>query len=300
MTQDIQRIWTPVGRLVMGHTHTGYTKDAEGRPLVSKKTGEPRTDYFAAIAIDKNDPTWPDFHRSILSTAKESFPNFFQGDQCIYPAFAFKIIDGDSTTPNRAGKVPCEQPGYKGCWIVSMSSGFPSPTVADGGNRQVLDKEEIKLGYYIRAMVSIRGNGSTNQPGIFINHSVFELVGYGPVINRGLDASAAAKAAPAPAYIPPGMTAAPVAAPDSGPYDAAPAGVGTPAPAFVPPQGPPPGPAPQGGPPVPPAPDTSFGVLFDVQGQGYTREQLEANGWSEAQILALPRFNDERGDRIPF
>ena len=50
----------PIGRMVCGSVYQGNNKDAEGNPLVIKKgpnAGQPRVDYYFAIAIPKGAET---------------------------------------------------------------------------------------------------------------------------------------------------------------------------------------------------------------------------------------------------
>ena len=110
MTTERIDLLTPVGRLVQGSPFEPQTTDAEGRPLVIKtgpNTGQPRVDYFMAIAIPKTDPGWPELWAKIQATAKRDFPSLFDAaGACINPAFAFKVVDGDSTVPNQKGILP--------------------------------------------------------------------------------------------------------------------------------------------------------------------------------------------------
>lgn len=278
---------TPVGRLVSGDCFKGKTTDAEGNPLMIKSgpnAGKARTDYYFAIAIPKTDPGYEELKGKIYGEAKASFPNLFDAaGNCTNPNFAFKIIDGDSITPNSKGIKPCDREGYKGNWVLSFSGSFAPRCYSKGGESVLTDPESIKRGYFIRVYGSVRGNGATQQPGVFLNHSMIELIGYGEEIKTGPDANAVFGAKPV-ATLPPGATAAPVAPaqPIATPQTAsavpgpvvAPAGV-TPAPDFL------------NNAPVPAAPVVP--EVFNVQGVKYTREQLKAAGWIDEQINGLPK-----------
>jgi hypothetical protein len=180
---------TPVGRLVQGSLYNPQTTDAEGKPLVVKSgpnAGQPRKDYFFAIAIPKGaEQHWAqtEWGAKIWSVGHTAFPN----GQAQAPSFAWKVIDGDSQLPNRNGKKPCDREGYRGHWILNMSSGFAPKIYSADGSQQIVQPDAVKLGYFIQANVTVDGNGSMQQPGIFINHNMVALSAYGPEIVIGPD-----------------------------------------------------------------------------------------------------------------
>jgi hypothetical protein len=45
----------------------------------------------------------------------------------------------------------------------------------------------VKLGFYVQVYGNVGGNGSTSQPGVFVNHNAVALAAYGPEISVGLD-----------------------------------------------------------------------------------------------------------------
>ena len=298
---------SPVGRLVTGDCFKGNDKDAEGRPLVVKtgpNAGQPRTDFHIGLAVDKNDPAWPEFWGKIHNKAREDFPSLFDASgNPLNPHFAFKVIDGDSTVPNSRGNVPCQRPGWAGCWVVMFSDGFAPTCYTKGGESVITDPSAIQRGYYIRVMGSVKGNGSMQQPGVYLNFKLVELWGYGEVIQTGPDAKAAF-GGNAPAYTPPGMTAAPTAgaapgiapatqpAPMPAPQpQGAPMAAPQPAPQLQPPTGAAPLPMPQPQPApaaAPPAvqPDPAF-----VQGPGAPAPQ--------AAPMAAPTQHPVPGTPVP-
>ena len=183
MTNQRIDILTPVGRLVQGSPYEPQTTDAEGRPLVIKNgpnAGQPRKDFFMAIAIPKTDPGYLDIWTKIHATAQRDFPTLFDtAGNCVNPKFAFKVIDGDSNIPNQKGILPSSREGFPGHWVLYFSSGFAPKCYSKGGAEQLMDPNSIKRGYYIRIYGSVVGNGSQQQPGVYLNHSMLELVGYG-------------------------------------------------------------------------------------------------------------------------
>ncbi len=259
-------ILTPVGRLVQGDCFDGQNTDAEGRPLVIKNgpnAGQPRVDYFMALAIPKTDAGYAQLDATVRQTAASAFPTLFdpQGN-CINPKFAFKITDGDSQIPNTKGVAPCTREGFPGHWILNFSGGFAPKCYTKGGAEVIVDKKAIKRGDYIRISGSVAGNGSMQQPGVFLNHSMVEFVGHGVEIITGPDAAAVFGGNPAPAAgSPTPVAGTPIAQPA--------AAVVTPAPDFLNPPG---------------APAPVVEKSYNIGGQVYTESALRAAGWTDAQL----------------
>lgn len=223
MAQKVN-ITSPVGRIVMGSLYDPSTTDAEGKPLVVKtgpNAGQPRVNYFFALAIPKGaEPHWAHtpWGQQIWNVGNQAFPNAAQS-----PDFAWKIEDGDSQIPNKKGRKPCDNEGWRGHWILKFSSGFaPKVYQQEGaGYVQVMQKDFCKPGYFVEVAFSVEGNGSQSQPGVYINHSMVCFRAYGPEISFGPDvASAGFGASPLPAgasMTPPAgaipMPQAPAAAP---------------------------------------------------------------------------------------
>lgn len=259
---------TPVGRLVMGSVLVGQDKDFQGRPKTDKN-GNPKTEWFLGLAIPKTDPKWPELHEQIKAEARTGFPTMFDASGgCSHPSFAWKIIDGDSTTPNSNGKVPSQREGFAGHWVMCFEGGFAPRAYTAGGESAIVDPDAIKLGSYIRVYGSAKANGEPTRPGVYLNMAMVEFIGHGPEIVTGPDARSVFGAVPA--ALPAGASATPVApaTPIAQPV--------TPVPSFLKP------PAAPVAPPPPPAAKT-----YDVQGATYTREQLVSFGWTEDQIDSL-------------
>ena len=319
MSQRVN-ITSPVGRIVMGSLYDPSTTDAEGKPLVVKtgpNAGQPRVNYFFALAIPKGaEPHWSHtpWGQQIWNVGNQAFPNAAQS-----PAFAWKIEDGDSQIPNKKGRKPVDNEGWRGHWILKFSGGFaPKVYQQEGaGYVQVMQKDFCKPGYFVEVAFSVEGNGSQSQPGVYLNHSMICFRAYGQEITFGPDvASAGFGAAPlpagasmtplagaipmpqAPASVPPvpgvpvpgqapGVAPAPLpqggfAPMPSAPVPGAPAPIPvTPNPGFV--QMPPPAaaPAPMAPPPVPVAPVRQM----TAAAQGVTYEAYVAAGWSDAQLV---------------
>lgn len=193
MAQKVN-ITSPVGRIVMGSLYDPSTTDAEGKPLVVKtgpNAGQPRVNYFFALAIPKGaEPHWAHtpWGQQIWNVGNQAFPNAAQS-----PAFAWKIEDGDSQIPNKKGRKPCENEGWRGHWILKFSGGFaPKVYQQEGaGYVQVMQKDFCKPGYFVEVAFSVDGNGSQSQPGVYINHSMVCFRAYGPEISFGPDVASA-------------------------------------------------------------------------------------------------------------
>lgn len=320
MAQKVN-ITSPVGRIVMGSLYDPSTTDAEGKPLVVKtgpNAGQPRVNYFFALAIPKGaEPHWAHtpWGQQIWNVGNQAFPNAAQS-----PAFAWKIEDGDSQIPNKKGRKPCDNEGWRGHWILKFSGGFaPKVYQQEGaGYVQVMQKGFCKPGYFVEVAFSVEGNGSQSQPGVYLNHSMVCFRAYGQEITFGPDvasagfgasplpagasmtppagaipmpqAPAAAPAAYAPPALPgvpqiPGVAPAPLAPAGSVPTPSVPV-PGAPAPIPVMPntgfvQVPPPAPAPMAPPPAPVAPVRQM----TAAAQGVTYEAYVAAGWSDAQLV---------------
>lgn len=199
----------PVGRIVGGNLYKARTQDAEGKPLVFKtgaKQGQPRSDFYFAIAIPKNpgEQHWAqtEWGQKIYQYGAAAFPAMYQN-----PMFAWKIKDGDSTIPNRRNKRPCDQPGHPGHWIVSFGGGYAPRIYNRDGTQPMPEVDAVKPGYWVQVYGNVEDNGSPNQPGIYINHSLVAFQGYGPEIVIGPDAAAVGFGQ---AALPAGVSAAPV------------------------------------------------------------------------------------------
>ena len=182
---------TPVGRLVQGDPFEAQTKNMQGQPLVTM-SGQPTQRYFIAVAYRKDDPNFPAFYQKLVEVARGSFPNLFNAQgQCSHPRFSWKLMDGDGVDEN--GKSNATKEGFAGHWVVKFSSSF-APRCFHAGHyqphEQIQDKNAIQRGYFVRVAGTIEGNDNAQKPGLYVNLSMVELAGVGPVITSGPDAAA--------------------------------------------------------------------------------------------------------------
>jgi hypothetical protein len=199
---------SPVGRLVQGDLYRGYTKDAEGKDLVYKNgadAGKARTNFFFALAIPKNpgETHWAntEWGAKILQVGAAAFPQMYQN-----PAFSWKVEDGDSNVPNKKGKVPSTNEGWKGNWIIKFSTSI-APKVFRAEGSAFFETADVKCGYYVQVNFDVQGNESAQNPGVYINPTMVCFRAPGEEISFGPNVEDAGFGA---APLPVGVTAAPL------------------------------------------------------------------------------------------
>lgn len=174
---------TPIGRIVQGSVLTPKTKDMAGKPLTTR-SGEQRVEYFLALAVPKRDA-----QELVDQIHKQANEDFAKGEPDL-PNFAWKFVDGDSTTPNRSGKRPCDKEGYPGHIVFKFSTGF-APKLYDETIQEIIDPTRIKTGDFVRVAGSVRGNDNSQYPGVYLSHSMVQFVREGDPILVGPDPHAA-------------------------------------------------------------------------------------------------------------
>lgn len=277
-----QELKPPVGRFVLGSFYVPQTTDAEGNALVIKtgaKAGQPTQRFFFALAIaKKGEAHWnqTDWGKLIWTTGQLGFP---QG-QANSPTFAWKIIDGDSNIPNKAGNPPNQKEGYPGHWILNFSSTFAPKLYNHDGSVQLVEVDEINLGDYIEVYGSVSDNESMQQPGVYLNPTYVARAGYGERIFGGADPKAVgfgqgtlpngASTTPVSSGFNPGQTtlSPPVAGYTPPPVASAPPPV-TPHTAIL----------------TPPAPVAPARIMLPAA-DGHSYEAYIAQGWTDADLIA--------------
>lgn len=236
----------PESRWVQGDIWKGQTRDMDGFPLVFKTgadAGKPRQNYFFAVAIPKrgevhwNQTPWG---ATIWNTGVAGFPAAAQR-----PNFAWKVIDGDSQVPNEKGKVPAQQEGFAGHWVLRFTGAFaPEVGQLNGGRWAIItDPNAIKCGDWIQVKGTVEFNGNSNKPGVYMNHTGVKFHAPGEYIRTGNSFDGA-----------------------SAGFSDSQAG------------------APVGGPTAPP-PAATPSYTMTAKANGLTREQFLGNNWSDAQLL---------------
>lgn len=276
-----QNITSPVGRLIQGSLYKPQTTDDNGQPLVYKSgsmAGQPRSNYFFALAIPKGqEQHWSQtpWGQQIWNEGHAAGAQFVN-----LPGFAWKIIDGDSTLPDQKGKRWCDKENFPGHWVIRFGGSYAPKIYGMENGGFVLHQEPdfIKPGYYVQVAFSCEFNGDSRRPGMYMNHSMVCLSGYGPEIVYGPDVN---EAGFGKAPLPAGASAVPVGA-ASMPAQAAPAAPAnvTPNHAFVANAAAAPA-APPAPPPAPAAPARQMTAAATA-----TYEQYLAAGWTDAQLIA--------------
>jgi hypothetical protein len=178
----------------MGNLYKANDKDADGKPLVVKSgpnAGQARIQYFFALAVPKNpgETHWSQtaWGKQIWAVGNQAFPNAAQS-----PAFAWKIEDGDSAIPNKKGRKPCDTEGFPGNWIIKFSSSFAPKIFRQEGAGYVPEAtvDFVKPGYFVEVNFTVDGNGSQQQPGVYVNPNIVMFRAYGPEIISGPDVAA--------------------------------------------------------------------------------------------------------------
>jgi len=173
------KILFPVGRYVGGSLYrSSPVLENDNKTPKLNSAGQPRKSYSFALAIRKAGPgaRWEDtpWGAKIKQVAVEAFPN----GEYNAPAFAWKIVDGDSAVPNKKGKKPCDNEGWPGHHIVWFSSEAQAPKLTDKfgtreGTLQYADGvERIKPGHMIEVLGFITDNKPSQSPGVYMNYDM--------------------------------------------------------------------------------------------------------------------------------
>lgn len=266
---------TGVGRLVQGSCFRANTKKDDAGKDVLNEAGQPITSYYIGVAFKKDDQDFLGrIYPAILAEARAGYPEHFNPDgSCRLRNFAFKVMDGDGVDDN--GKSNAEKPGFAGHWVLKCSSSF-APQVYHKDNYDpmhvVRDENALRLGYYVRVSISLKGNRPSKSPGVYVNFNVVEITAQCPpdqIIVTGPDARQIFGGAPAPQL--------PAGAIQGGP------GVNAP--------GAPGGAQPSGPAPMAPRSPIAMAVApptftMTASAQGFTREQYHAQGWTDDALVA--------------
>lgn len=256
----------PMGRIVAGHPML-FTQEKDWvtkQPKLNAQ-GQPKMSCFFALAIPKaGEQHWSQtqWGALIYSEGQASFPR----GEFQRPDFAWKIVDGDSTIPNKNGTVPNTQEGYPGHWVLSISTSLAAPKCFKanpqfGTVTECVSDKEIKRGDYGRVTITVKGNcdanGFAQSPGVYLNPLGFcmdkegqEIIGEGaPTVNASVAFGGTVTQAPVaqPAYQAPVQPNHTYMAP-------------------------------------PPTPAPSAVRMVNYNGQTINADDLINGGWTEAQI----------------
>lgn len=190
---------TGTGRIVQGNPYEKQTIGHDGKPLPEEKQK-----YFVGLAFDKTQDAITKFPTiwALMQQAAQAHPAASMWASQNWNGFHFKLDDGDA--PQYAGK-----PGFKGCWILKFSNGFP-PQILDENQMDVSqNKDAVYRGCYARIIGSTKQNGASgSQAGIYLNFNCIQRVAHGERIQSGPDVRSVLGAVPIGA-LPPGASAIP-------------------------------------------------------------------------------------------
>ena len=274
----------PVGRMIGGSVYKAQPELDNFKKPKLNADGTPKTAFNFGVAIPKQgEQHWSQtpWGAQVFGVGAAAHPQHHRS-----PSYAWKIVDGDSTTPNKAGRIPSEQEGYKGHWVVWFKQSWAPKLVTDKGTVQLIEPDQIMPGYYIEVFGSVVGNGASPSPGVYLNPQAVNRVAFGEKLaTASVDTSSVGfGAGPLPA----GASATPVGGNWTPPVAQPPVATVAPNPAFlqVPPQpsAVPPMPAVPAAPPAPPAPPVPAGPLMTAKAGGATYAQMVAAGWNDAQL----------------
>lgn len=266
-------VTTPVGRIVGGSLYTPTeNKDSKGQPKIGKD-GLPQTSFWFHVAIPKGtERHWAEteWGAKIWAEGHKGHPGFAP-----HAGFAWKIEDGDDTTPvlKRKGRRNCDNEHNVRCWLVKLSQAFAPKIYNRDGSVELKEPGVVKAGYYVQVNIEVSCN-TGDSPGVYLNPRMVAFSAEGDEISYGPDASEAGfgQNAALPAGARP-VAASPAAAVGFG-------GPAVPPPVVAPPIVPNPAfLAVPVAPPVPPA------RQMTAAAQGASYEQLIAAGWTDALLV---------------
>lgn len=260
----------PEGRIVSGHPMNGFTPTDDRTKLPKmKKDGVTKVvEWNFGVAFPKTGVDWKQtpWGAQIVAAAQDPVEGYSAAETAS-PHFSWKVVDGDSTIPNRAGNVPCQQEGYAGHWVVFMKTELQAPKCFHTGKydpmQQIQNAAEIDKGDYIIPYALVKGNKPSQTAGVYINPLLVSLERKGEKIESAYDGPSAASVfgGGTPVQTPPSAAVVPVQQAVTPPPPPATDLLVTP-------------------PPAPPVEEK-----YTYQGVTYTKTQLLAMpGWSEALI----------------
>lgn len=202
---DRTPILFPVSRWVTGDMHelkdkTDNNKQPRLYAATHKKAGQVMKECYFGIAVrkapgqahwaikpadwDQTNPGIPYWGELVWTTGNAAFPALTNNPQkyITLPTFAWKIEDGDDTTPKGEKQVRnCDKPGHPGHWIVHLKTWKVPELYTQYGDSIITDRASVKRGMYVRVAGDVQGNGQAGKPGVYINH---DKVAYVPTENE--------------------------------------------------------------------------------------------------------------------
>jgi len=289
-----ERILFPAGRMIGGSVEKLYpVMEQDGKTPKIGRDQKPMMSISFGVAIPKmgeqhwNQTQWG---AAMWNIGRAGAPQMHMAQ-----SFAWKVIDGDSTAPNKNGKIPNTLTGYAGHWVIWFKQGW-APKLVNADGSVELPAGSIVPGYYVQVAADVAFNGAVppNTLGLYLNPVAVALVGIGEKIATDVDTTSMGFGQ---AALPPGAQPVPPAFDMNGP---APVAGSTTAPPPIPPastaapvtpatpvtpvapnaayMAPPP-------PPTPPAAPTAQVVpQMTAKANGASYEQFKNGGWTDEMM----------------
>lgn len=183
-------ILLPVGRMVWGNlTEAVARKDYFTKQPKLDKDGKQVMSWELGVAIPKgSESDWKQtgWGQKIVEVATGAFP---QG-QHMSPSFAWKIVDGDSQIPNKAGTILAKKEGFAGHWVLNCGTMLAPKLVNRDGTAPILDRSIVRAGHYIQVLLMVKGNDSQQTPGMYLNAQIVAHSAIGKeIVQESVDAS---------------------------------------------------------------------------------------------------------------
>ncbi|MCC3717011.1 hypothetical protein LLE78_12735, partial [Staphylococcus haemolyticus] len=170
-----------VARLIHGHPlKQNVRTDGVTKQPVLGKDGQPIKEIYIGIAIPKTgEADWKDteWGRQIVMAALDA-ENGYDAATTRRPDFSWKVIDGDSDIPNKAGHAPNEDESKRGHWVLHLNTRIPYNCYHVGKYNPldaIQDANAIKLGDYVRVNIVAKGSKPSKTPGVYLNPNLLEL-----------------------------------------------------------------------------------------------------------------------------
>jgi hypothetical protein len=175
---------TGVGRIVWGHPCESRDKTqkdhATGKFLPVLKDGVKVQQWTFGVAFPR-----AEFESTIWPAMAAEAATVYPGGQ-VPPKFAWKFKDGDRDIDDD-GKPYNLREGYAGHIVLTVGTELKCPEVFkfNGTGYDQLPGDAIKCGDYVVLGLNLKANAPTDRtmtPGMFVNPTVIEFVGYGTKI----------------------------------------------------------------------------------------------------------------------
>ena len=258
----MSEILFPVGRMIGGSVYKAQTVLDNFKKPKLHSDGTEQTEFNIGVAFPKGTETH--WNQTVWGKAIHAVGAAAHPQHHSIPSYAWKVIDGDSTVPNKSGRAPASQEGYKGHWVIWFKQRW-APKLSQGQGEPLFETDQIIPGYYVEVWASVVGNTGPS-PGVYINPLAINRVAFGEKISTAATVDTRAvgfgkSAAPA------GASAVPLSQGFAPPAP-------TPNPAFL-----------QVPPPAPVAPPPAPIHVMTAKANGATYEQMIAGGWNHAQLI---------------